>query len=236
MLGTNATCPYWRCKCGDFLDLGRSAYDKYLQCKDNYLWYGRKSDSADTLSKDPYHGYFSSATHDGKDPTQLMHTISTSSWSTGLSLLQNAGLGVLQASLPDSFTSAEQQQQLTGLVEVSNSWTLGAEPYPAMQDRPSSRGFHVDEISNGTLILNHPDQTLFNSSFAGIVNVTIESNGARGLGFCLVFTQALEIVFFPSNIVVSKRRAWIPYRTTAAWILVVLIMMLHRSCFRVRCS
>lgn len=124
MSGPGAECPYWQCDCGDkFLDLGCVEYDSHWQCKDSYWWYGKKSNSAYTLSKDPYNGYFHLGSHNEKDPTQLMTTIFEQNWSSGELLLENAGLCVLQSAIRDSFTTPAQQAQLVGQFAALNSWT-----------------------------------------------------------------------------------------------------------------
>lgn len=176
MSGPGAECPYWQCDCGDkFLDLGCVEYDSHWQCKDSYWWYGKKSNSAYTLSKDPYNGYFHSGIHNEKNPNQLMATIFEQNWSSGELLLENAGLCVLQSAIRDSFTTPAQQAQLVGQFAALNSWTYDARPCDA---KLPSRGFYIDQISKGRLRLNHPNDTSYDfmpSPQGGMINFNCTS-------------------------------------------------------------
>ncbi|KAI9703382.1 MAG: hypothetical protein M1836_007950 [Candelina mexicana] len=158
MSEANATCPYWQCDCGKFLDLGCSNYDNNSQCKDSYWWYSTQMDNAYTLSKEPYYGYFRSATHNEKDPTTLMQTIFNSNWSTGSLLLENAGICVLQSSLKTSFNTPALQQLLDSRLPKLQS-TISNPNFCELGQ--STKGFFIDEISLGVLKLNHPNDTLY---------------------------------------------------------------------------
>ena len=173
MSAPNASCPYWQCDCGDkFLDLGCTGYDNYSQCQDNPWWYGKHSNSAYTLSKDPYDGYWHSATHNEKNPIQLMQTIFENGWSSGALLLENAGLCVLQSSVVESFNTPALRLQLSRLLPALNSFTYGS---GSCQGTLSSRGFFVEEIAQGTLRLNHPNETLYNFTQSGVVDFNCTS-------------------------------------------------------------
>ena len=158
---SDAKCPFWACNCGKFLDLGCTSYDDHYQCKDNYWWYSMNKSNAYTLSKDSYDGFFHSGTHSEKDPTQLLKTIFDNGWSTGSLLLENAGDCVLQSSLRSIYTSQEQVDMLD--IESEDSTARLTDPDSC--NGPSiSKGFYIDLISNGSLQLNHPNETLFNIS------------------------------------------------------------------------
>ena len=167
MSGSNASCPYWECNCGKFLNLGCTGYDSYSQCLDSYWWYGNQTRSAYTLSKDPYYDNFTSATHNEKDPTTLMQAIFANTWSTGQLLLENAGTCVFQSSINSSFNTPALREQLPSLFTELNAISYESQPcqYPV-----PSKGFYIEEIDVVTLRLNHPNETLYdyNSTFGSI--------------------------------------------------------------------
>ena len=171
--GPDASCPYWQCDCGKFLSLDCTGYDNYSQCENNPWWYSNRTNSAYTLSKDPYNGFFHSSTHNEKNPTHLMRTIFENGWSSGALLLENAGLCVLQSSVANSFKSPTLRQQLSRILPALNSLTR--RPEPCRGAPPSSRGFFIEEISRGTLRLNHPNDTLYNFTEGGIVDFNCTS-------------------------------------------------------------
>ena len=115
-----ATCPFWtqdhdphsdeykqcvKMSHFDYYGLDCQGYDINGQCSDSYWWYmgKRKLDLPDefqvpmidntayNLAKDPYDGYFHSASKAEHDPTDLLQTIFSNRWSTGQLLLQDAG-------------------------------------------------------------------------------------------------------------------------------------------------
>ena len=176
MSQANATCPVWFCNCGKFEDLGCYSYDTYSQCTDKYWWYGELTHSAYTLSKDPYFGYFESATKNEKDPTQIMQTIFSNRWSTGQLLLENAGLCVLEASFASSLGPA---------ILGSATWSDFVIDSLASNDTTMC----YDDIQNGylastgyyrlgpTLSIARPTETLYNISRSGIdFNCTSQLN------------------------------------------------------------
>ena len=83
----------------NYYDLDCHSYDEYGQCSKSCWWYSWKANTAYTLAKDPYHGYFQSASKVETDPTNILQRIFVNKWSTGKLLLENAGLCVLAAGL-----------------------------------------------------------------------------------------------------------------------------------------
>lgn len=173
----NATCPAWSYNCGQFKNLDCYSYDDYDQCTDNYWWHGKLTNSAYSLSKDPYNGYFESATKNEKDPTQIMHTIFSNGWSTGQLLLENAGLCVLEASL----AAAWSQVNFTFFSAPPNDPAFWGSL--AMKDLKSGDRVHTNESGptsvafSRDLPLSRPNETLYNISQSGIdFNCTSQLN------------------------------------------------------------
>ena len=188
MSGSDARCPDWQCDCGKFLDLGCTSYDNHSQCKNNYWWYGRKTGNVYTLSKDPYNDYFQSASHNEKDPTQLMQAIFKYGWSSGELLLVNAGLCVLLSYL--SSISSLSVDIIAAVVAVFS---------PSDSSQPCPRPF-VPRIYEGKPKLDYPNDTLYSFTTEHSrwhrrlqLYIAAESNSSARLAECVVHAPTSDV-------------------------------------------
>lgn len=120
-LGEPKACPQF--ESFNYGDMQCSAYDAYGQCEGSYWWYSDRTGAAFSLAKTPYHGVWSKASKEEKDPTSILQTIFANEWSTGQLLLENAGRCVVESAV------YELQKEAGGpkdFFEGSNAsdWTL----------------------------------------------------------------------------------------------------------------
>ena len=163
---TNATCPYWECDCGSFLDLGCSEFDNNSQCENNPWWYSNESNNSYTLSRDAYDGLYHPATHNEKDPTSIMQTIFNNGWSNGKLLLENAQTCVFDYSIQATYNTAELKTYLGEIFPSLNAVTFESDPCQHTND---SKGFWIKELQTGGLNLTRPNDTFYDADLSNSV-------------------------------------------------------------------
>lgn len=142
----------------NFSDLGCTGYDHFNQCDDLYWWYSQNQQTAYTLSKDVYHGYWESATKAEKDPTENLNTIFTQGWSTGELLLENAGRCIVQ-----TYYYNLEEPLLEALIAHPDlpvpPGSTYIDPYVANGYFFIGQGNQVDEIQKGLTTFKQPNGT-----------------------------------------------------------------------------
>ncbi|KAI9701444.1 MAG: hypothetical protein M1836_001499 [Candelina mexicana] len=134
-------------------DLNCHTYDNNSQC-DNAWWYSEKQNSAYTLPKDPYYGFYRDP-EDKTDPTNLIRTIFNNRGTTGSLLFESAGLCSLLAGIEYSKRSTDEGKQLFNDYHFSRDRLLD-------HTNPDEDSIFGDILVEHVHGVGHPNNTLFN--------------------------------------------------------------------------